>query len=133
MTEPTILGYDKCVELLGTGDVGRAAVCTPAGPRIVPVNYSLVDESIVFRTTPYSVLGTFAWNTQLAFEVDHVDVVEHHGWSVVATGKGAMVEDSSELAAIRASWDPQPWASGTRILYVRLRWAELTGRSIGGF
>jgi uncharacterized protein len=133
MSEPATLTYDKCVELLKSGRVGRAAVCTPAGPRIVPVNYSVVGDSLVFRTTPYSVLGTYAWNTQLAFEVDHIDDAQHHGWSVVATGRGAMVEDGGELAEIRASWDPKPWANGLRLLYVRLRWAELTGRSIGSF
>ena len=133
MREPVVLTYDKCLDLLRTGVIGRAAVCTPAGPRIVPVNYSLVDESIVFRTTPYSVLGTYAWKTQLAFEVDHVDEVEHHGWSVVATGPGAMVDDAKELSAIRASWDPKPWANGLRLLYVRLRWTELSGRSIGSY
>ncbi len=131
MSEPAVLTYDKCLDLLSTGKIGRAAVCTPAGPRIVPVNYSVVGESIVFRTTPYSVLGTYGWKTQLAFEVDHVDVLEHHGWSVVATGPGAMVEDPKEVLAIRESWDPKPWANGVRLLYVRLRWAELTGRSIG--
>ena len=132
MSESTALTYDKCLELLSSGVVGRAAVCTPAGPRIVPVNYSVVEESIVFRTTPYSVLGTYAWNTRLAFEVDHVDVSTEHGWSVVATGRGAMVADATELALIRSTWDPKPWASGVRLLYVRLRWDELSGRVIGG-
>lgn len=131
MTEPAVLTYDKCLELLSTGVVGRAAVCTPAGPRIVPVNYSVVGESIVFRTTPYSVLGTYAWNTKLAFEVDEVDVTKQNGWSVVALGRGAMVDDPQELAAIRETWDPEPWATGMRMLYVRLRWDELSGRSIG--
>jgi len=131
MTEPAELSYDKCHELLSGGVVGRAAVCTPSGPRIVPVNYSLVDESIVFRTTPYSVLGTYAWNTQLAFEVDQVDYERHLGWSVVALGRGSLVEDSAELAAIRSFWDPRPWAAGVRLVYVRLRWDELSGRRVG--
>lgn len=132
MSESAVLTYDKCLDLLSTGIVGRAAVCTPAGPRIVPVNYSVVDESIVFRTTPYSVLGTYAWNTKLAFEVDDVDAETEHGWSVVALGRGSMVDDPTELAVIRSTWDPKPWATGVRLLYVRLRWDELTGRSIGG-
>lgn len=131
MSELAELPYDKCHELLSGGIVGRAAVCTPAGPRIVPVNYAVFDESIVFRTTPYSVLGTYAWNTALAFEVDHVDYEDHRGWSVVATGRGSMVEDPEELAAIKTFWNPRPWASGARLLYVRLRWDELSGRQLG--
>ncbi len=132
MSESTVLTYTRCLDLLSTGVVGRAAVCTPTGPRIVPVNYSVVEESIVFRTTPYSILGTYAWNTRLAFEVDQVDLEAQSGWSVVATGRGAMVDNLDEIATIRATWDPTPWASGLRLLYVRLRWDELSGRSIGG-
>ena len=43
-----------------------------------------------------------------------------------------MIEDPDELAAIRAFWNPRPWAGGAqRLLYVRLRWDELTGRRLG--
>lgn len=131
MFTPVELPYLKCEELLTSGIVGRVAVCTPDGPRIVPVNYSVVDEKIIFRTTPYSVLGTYAWTTELAFEVDDFDSEDRTGWSVVATGRGALVEDPDELTRIRAFWDPMPWAAGQRMLYVALRWRDLTGRRIG--
>ena len=131
MSEPTVLTYDKCRELLASKVVGRAAVCTPTGPRIFPVNYAVVDDTIVFRTTAYSVLGTYAWNTQLAFEVEEIDETERAGWSVVALGRGAIVEDPKELAEIRSAADPTPWAGGMRYLYVRMRWSELSGRQIG--
>lgn len=133
MSEPAVLTYDKCRELLATKVLGRAAVCTPTGPRVFPVNYAVVDEAIVFRTTAYSVLGTYAWNTQLAFEVDDIDETQRAGWSVVALGRGAMVEDPKELAEIRSAADPTPWAGGMRYLYVRMRWSELTGRQVGNY
>lgn len=131
MNIPIELPYLKCAELLASGAVGRVAVCTPDGPRIIPVNYSVVDETIVFRTTPYSVLGTHAWTTPLAFEVDHLDPETRSGWSVVAIGRGSLIEDPDELARIRAHWDPEPWAEGHRTLYIGLRWQDLTGRRIG--
>ncbi len=131
MNEPIAIPYEKCRELLSGGVVGRAAVCTPSGPHIVPVNYAVVDEAVVFRTAPYSILGTYSWNTALAFEVDHLNYEDHTGWSVVATGRGSMVDDDDELARIRSFWEPRPWAGGTRQLYVRLQWTELTGRRIG--
>ena len=28
-------------------------------------------------------------------------------------------------------WDPRPWAGGSRLLYLRLPWRELTGRRLG--
>ncbi len=131
MNEPVELAYEKCRELISGCVVGRVAVSTPTGPRIVPVNYAVVDDAVVFRTTPYSLLGTYAWNTILAFEIDNIDYENERGWSVVAVGRGTMVEDRDELARIRSFWDPQPWVGGPRLLYVMLRWDELTGRRIG--
>jgi hypothetical protein len=95
------------------------------------VNFSVVDESVVFRTTPYSVVGMHSWSGRLAFEVDDVDVERRAGWSVIATGRGKVVEDSAELRRIESAPGPTPWASGQRWLYVRLAWDELTGRRLG--
>ena len=67
----------------------------------------------------------------MTFEVDHVDYVDHKGWSVVATGRGQRIDDADEVARIKRTWDPRPWAGGERPLYVRLAWDELTGRRLG--
>jgi uncharacterized protein len=131
MNIPIELSYETCADLLASRPVGRAALCTADGPRIIPVNYSVVDGAIIFRTTPYSVLGMHAWNSRLAFEVDDVDEEHGTGWSVVATGRGQMIEDADELARIRGLWDPRPWAGGQRWLFVSLRWDDLTGRRLG--
>lgn len=131
MSMPIELPYDTCLELLSTREVGRVAVCTVDGPRIVPVNFAVVDESVVFRTTPYSAVGMHSWNGRLAFEVDEVDVERRAGWSVIATGRGKVVEDAAELRRIESAPGPTPWATGQRWLYVRLHWDELTGRRLG--
>lgn len=128
----TELTYGECLDLLRSRRVGRVAFCTPTGPTIVPVNYVVVDDAIVVRTTPYSALGTHGRKSRLAFEVDGVDHAERAGWSVVATGHGEMVEDPERIEFLRAFHDPQPWASGARILYLRLVWADLSGRCVGG-
>jgi nitroimidazol reductase NimA-like FMN-containing flavoprotein (pyridoxamine 5'-phosphate oxidase superfamily) len=117
--------------LLSSVEVGRVALCVDTGPLIWPVNYSVVEDAIVFRTAPHSVLGARAWNHRLAFEVDRLELERRQGWSVVATGSGEMVEDPDELAMIRTFRDPHPWAGGAvRLLYVRLRWDRLTGREL---
>lgn len=131
MHEPVELSYAKCRELLGGGVLGRVALCTPDHPVVLPVNYSVVNESIVFRTSPYSVIAGHDWSRRIAFEVDHFDYEDHKGWSVLAVGRGSRVEEPDEIAAIRRSADPRPWAAGARELYVRLRWDELTGRRLG--
>lgn len=131
MQEPFELDRLECEKLLRAGVTGRVAVATPSGPHIVPVNYSVVDDAIILRTSPYSILGTYGRDTTLAFEVDHVDYEHQQGWSVVARGRSAIVTDAEELDHIRATWPPQPWASGTRTLHLSLRWQELSGRKLG--
>lgn len=131
MLESLELTRPECEELLRSGVAGRVALSTQAGPHIVPVNYSVVDDAVVIRTSPYSILGTHGRNTVLAFEVDHFDHAEQHGWSVVARGRSEVVTESRELDHIRAVWAPRPWASGARNLFLRLPLTDLTGRRLG--
>jgi nitroimidazol reductase NimA-like FMN-containing flavoprotein (pyridoxamine 5'-phosphate oxidase superfamily) len=125
------LDRDECERLLRGGVVGRVALATPSGPHIIPINYSVVDNAIVFRTTPYSLLGTHGRNAQLAFEVDHFDYSDHRGWSVVARGRGDAVTDSAEIQRVRDMWPPRPWADGQRNLFFKLFWSEISGRRLG--
>jgi nitroimidazol reductase NimA-like FMN-containing flavoprotein (pyridoxamine 5'-phosphate oxidase superfamily) len=131
MSEVEELSYASCRSLLSGGVFGRVGVCTPEGPRILPVNYSVVGEAIVIRTTSDGVVATYGVSAPMVFEVDHVDYEDHRGWSVVATGTGEIVEAGADLALVRRTWEPRPWAGGERPLYVRLPWTELTGRRLG--
>ena len=125
------LDVRECRELLAVGEVGRVALCTVAGPQIVPVSYVVDGASVVFRTTPYGVLGRHASRGRVAFEVDEIDPSSRVGWSVVATGRPSVVQPA-EVALIRAFRDPQAWAEGSRVLYLRLVWDTITGRRVRG-
>jgi hypothetical protein len=96
------------------------------------MNYAVVDDAVVFRTAPDSVLAATAGGSLIAFQVDHVDYDYHRGWSVLATGRGEVIDRAEELDHIRAVWEPRPWAGGSREVYLRLAWDELTGRQLGG-
>ena len=87
MSETRDLEPVECLRLLRSGVVGRVALSTPEGPHIVPVNYAIFEDTIVVRTSTYSLLGTYGRNAMLAFEVDDVDHDRHVGWSVVARGR----------------------------------------------
>jgi len=129
--QPFELTDVECRELLEAGLVGRVALCSPLGPHIVPVNFTVVGDSIVIRTTPYSVLGSNARGTTLALEVDQFDYERQRGWSVVARGRAEVVTQAEDLEEIRDHWQPRTWAAGNRTLFIRLRWSELTGRRLG--
>lgn len=131
MLESLEMSRSECEDLLRSGVAGRIALSTPAGPHIVPVNYSVVDGAIVVRTSPYSLLGTHGRNAVLAFEVDYFDYPQQRGWSIVARGRSEVVTDAEDLDHIRAVWAPRPWAAGARNLFIRLPWTDLTGRRLG--
>ena len=131
MADSRELRPSECEALLRAGVVGRVGFSTPTGPHIVPVNYSVVDSGIVLRTTPYSLLGTHGRDCVLAFEIDQFDHGHQRGWSVLARGRSEEVTDSVALDRIRAVWAPTPWASGSRSLFLRMEWTELTGRQLG--
>ncbi|GAB2745862.1 pyridoxamine 5'-phosphate oxidase family protein [Nocardioides pakistanensis] len=132
MAELTDIPIEECLALLHNEVVGRVAIDAPTGVSIVPVNYSVYDGDIVFRTAPYSQLGTYGWHCRLAFEIDGADVATHQGWSVVVKGRAELVDDPKWLASIRQQNDPRPWANGQRWLYIRLHPEEVTGRRIRG-
>ena len=112
------LDYSRCEAILRAGVVGRTAVWAD-GPHIMPMNHSVVDEAIIMRAAPDSVLGRQARGTAVAFEVDDFDYAYHRGCSVVARGKTQVVEDPAEVAHIHAVWQPPPWTAGDRSLVLR--------------
>ena len=121
----------ECTELLRAGVVGRVGIATPSGPTIVVVNYSVVDDAVVLRTSADGSLATYAAGALVAFEVDHVDHAHHRGWSVLARGRCEVVEDDAELDRIMRVWPPRPWVDDDRPLVLRIRWAEVSGRRVG--
>ena len=131
MREPRELTVDECRVLLREGGVGRIAITTPSGPRIVPVNFAVAGDTIVFRTSPYSELATYGWRGDLAFETDRLDYDSRSGWSVVVVGRAEMVEDPQEVRDLHNTVPLSPWAGGQRHLYFRLRWRDISGRRLG--
>jgi nitroimidazol reductase NimA-like FMN-containing flavoprotein (pyridoxamine 5'-phosphate oxidase superfamily) len=130
------LSSQDCARLLTAGVAGRVALVTPDGPHIIPVNYAVDSydgqESILVRTTAYSMLGTYGRDAQVCFEVDQFDHELKRGWSVVVRGRASFVDDHEELDRMARSWQPRPWADGQRHLVVRIPWTEVTGRQLGG-
>jgi nitroimidazol reductase NimA-like FMN-containing flavoprotein (pyridoxamine 5'-phosphate oxidase superfamily) len=128
MPSVTPLSAARCERLLRAGVFGRVAFQTPSGPEIVPVNYAVLDDAIVIRTEPTSLLGKHADGQSLVFEIDLVDYPRWQGWSVVAKGTGQrLATDDLGPPTTR----PRPWADGQRTVIVRLAWTELSGRRLG--
>lgn len=130
MSKPHELSYWQCEAVLRADVFGRIAFCAPDGPQILPVNYSVVDEAIVVRTSPDSLLASHGCGVTVAFEVDYVNYAYRRGCSVVARGETEIVVDEAEVAHVHSVWEPRPWAGGARPVLIRLRWRELSGRQL---
>jgi hypothetical protein len=78
---------EECLQLLAAKSVGRIAYATDAGARILPVNYILVDGSIIFRTVPDGEIYHHALSSICAFEIDEPNEFFESGWSVVVLGR----------------------------------------------
>ncbi|MDN4161634.1 pyridoxamine 5'-phosphate oxidase family protein [Nocardioides abyssi] len=128
------LDPDECRTLLGRGVVGRIAFWGHDGPRLHPVNYSVLDDAVLVRTLPTAALARFVHDQpggQVAFEVDGLDHADQRGWSVLARGPLHELTDPDALADLERTRPPRTWAPGERAVVVRLAWTELTGRSLG--
>ncbi|MFE9354885.1 pyridoxamine 5'-phosphate oxidase family protein [Streptomyces olivaceoviridis] len=124
------LAPEECHTLLSTHGVGRISVSASDGrPAIVPVNYEIVDDAIVFRTAPDSVAAAAA-ETEVAFEVDHVDDALSQGWSVLAVGPASVVTEPEAVRRLAQQAHTTPWAGGEREMWVSIRPTSLTGRRI---
>ncbi|MCH5671918.1 helix-turn-helix domain-containing protein [Streptomyces gilvus] len=123
------LSATECRALLDTHGVGRIAVPTASGPLVVPVNYSVVDGAIVFRTAPGTTPAR-ASGHRVAFEVDRIDDAFSSGWSVLVRGYAEIVTDPAEAGRLAELAHSTPWAGGRRDQWVRVDPLAVTGRRI---
>jgi nitroimidazol reductase NimA-like FMN-containing flavoprotein (pyridoxamine 5'-phosphate oxidase superfamily) len=125
----TELSRTECGDLLSTHGVGRLAVPTAQGPLIVPVNYSVIDGTIVFRTAR-GTTPSLAVGSPVALEIDRIDDAFSQGWSVLVRGHARMVTDVGEAQLLARRAHSTPWAGGRRDVWVRVRPYAVTGRRI---
>jgi uncharacterized protein len=123
-----VLSGDDCRALLESETIGRVGLSLEALPAIFPVNYSMIDGGIVFRTGEGAKLRAALSHTVVAFEVDHADPDREEGWSVLVVGVAEPVDDREKTLTFQAI--PPPWAEGDRQHLVRIRPEMISGRRI---
>jgi hypothetical protein len=121
------LSASECWQLLESEEIARVAWNGPHGVALVPVNYTVVDGALWFRTNAYSALGRECRGQRIAVEVDHIDRESHGGWSVVVIGETEVV-DAEDLPDMLV--DFRVWPAGHRALFVRVDAVEVTGRRL---
>jgi uncharacterized protein len=115
---------DECLALLRQLSVGRVAVSGRAGsPFVVPVNYAIDGETIVFRSDGGRRLRDLV-DHPVSFEVDLVDPMHRTGWSVLVEGLAFASERPVDGVVV------DPWAPGPKSHWVRIVAGSVTGRRI---
>lgn len=125
----TVLDEAECLDLLARSSIGRVAVTVGAVPAVFPVNFAMLDGSIVFRTSSGTKLAAATRNSVVAFEIDEFDSLYHEGWSVLVVGVADELRDPALVE--RAQTLPlAPWAEGSREHLVTIRPEFVSGRRI---
>jgi nitroimidazol reductase NimA-like FMN-containing flavoprotein (pyridoxamine 5'-phosphate oxidase superfamily) len=119
----------ECYDLLSPGGVGRVAFTTTDGPVVLPVNYAMAGQTVIFRTAPDTLLAGYL-DGPAGFEVDRLDEALSQGWSVLVTGRAVRVTSEAEVRHLEHHASVRPWAGGARDVYVRIIPRKITGRRI---
>ena len=122
----------ECLDLLAAQDYGRLGLVEGGQPVVLPINYALDGEHIVFRTGGGSgKFNTLVRGARAALEIDDIDPATHAGWSVLATGRVNEVESGAERERLERDCGLMPWAPGDRSHWMVMTTDRVTGRRIG--
>jgi nitroimidazol reductase NimA-like FMN-containing flavoprotein (pyridoxamine 5'-phosphate oxidase superfamily) len=120
----------ECWEHLGATTVGRIGVVAGREPLVLPVNYALDGDRIVFRTGAGTKFHAVIHDALLALEIDEVDEDFHMGWSVLAVGHAREVDDPAEVTRLTRDVALRPWAGGDKSHWIVLTPSRVTGRRL---
>ena len=125
-----VIPRKECLILLAGQQVGRLGFVVEGQPMVLPVNYALHGDVVMFRTGDGSMLGA-AHATRVAFEVDEVDTDTGSGWSVVVQGVTEEIPGTGDWfdEALRAHAAPT-WLPGPTDHYVRIKPSVISGRRL---
>jgi nitroimidazol reductase NimA-like FMN-containing flavoprotein (pyridoxamine 5'-phosphate oxidase superfamily) len=129
------LSAEECLRLAAAQEVGRIAFAGRFGLIVVPVNYRLWQDTIVFRTAENSVMdedlrtGIAGAEYQVAFEIDEIDRPSREGWSVLIQGPAHHVTAEQERAEVTRA-GLRPWPGGAKELFMRVTPTRITGRRV---
>ena len=119
----------ECIRLLRQTSLGRIAYLLDDWPVVVPVNFAVDGEAIVFRTDPGAKLEAVFRAPRVALQVDSFDRIYKSGWSVLVHGIAEEV-GPEERGRLAVSLRLSPWAGGPKYHWVRVPMLQVTGRRL---
>jgi uncharacterized protein len=127
-----VLPFDSCLSLLAAVSVGRVGFVADGEVLVLPVNFVMDGQAVVFRTASGSKLAGAEDRSAVAFEADNYDDITQSGWSVLVRGRAEVVEDDAEIGRL-SRLGLYSWASALdRPFWIRVRPTSVTGRRTPG-
>jgi nitroimidazol reductase NimA-like FMN-containing flavoprotein (pyridoxamine 5'-phosphate oxidase superfamily) len=126
-----LLDDDECLAVLARHPIGRVGLSAGALPVVLPVNYVLDGQTVLFRTESGLKLEAARQGAVACIEVDDYDVMSHSGCSVLATGRLGIVTEPSRLQALH-DLPLRAWAAPSAPYLIELPIELLSGRRITG-
>jgi uncharacterized protein len=126
------LSRRQCLSLLSSVRVGRVGVSIGALPAIMPVNFLVLGEAIVFRTVPGTKLDAATAHAVVAFETDDYAPDGAWGWSVLIQGVASEITEGPEHESMRVAL-LKAWAfpDGLANRIVRIDPTFMSGKGFG--
>lgn len=118
------LTQDECWAELRSDEFGRLAYRLGDEVNLVPVNYTVDGDTLLFRTAEGSKLLGVVMHPEVVFEIDHFD--ETRAVSVVVRGEARKLEEDEEQRAENVPL--RPWVDTLKYNVVEIRPTQLTGR-----
>ena len=120
----TVLTEQECWELIRTHELGRLGFHLLEQVHVVPVNYAVDDDTLLFRTAEGSKLLAVVMHGDVVFEIDEYD--DRSAWSVIVRGKAQLLDEHEEHRADNLPL--RPWVDNPKYNVVEITPIEITGR-----
>lgn len=119
----TRLSKDECWELLRADEFGRLAYRMSDEVHLVPINYAVDGDTILFLTGEGNKLLGVTMHPEVVFEIDAYD--DDHAHSVILRGLARRLEEDEEHRAENVPL--RPWVSTPKYNVVEIRPTQISG------
>jgi len=120
-----VLTHEECWELLREAEFGRMAFRMSDEIHLVPVNYAVDGETVLFRTAEGDKLLGVVMHPEVVFEIDDWD--DHSAHSVVLRGVARRLEEDEEHRADDVGL--RPWLGTLKYNVVEIQPTAISGRA----
>jgi len=119
------LSIDECWDMLEADEFGRLAYRLVDEVHLVPINYGVDGDTLLFRTAEGDKLLGVVMHPEVVFEIDDHD--ERSAHSVVVRGTARHLEEREEHRADDIGL--RPWLGTLKYDVVEIRPTTLSGRA----